>query len=68
MGFKIEVSVIKDGKSVRVFLKPSGCTPYVFGTEEDAELTIRMAFADPAVYLSVKPRIVLTDEAVTHGV
>jgi hypothetical protein len=68
VGFKVEVSIIRDGKSVRVFLRPSDCPPYVFATEEDAELCIRMAFADPAVHFKVKPRIVLTDEAVTHGV
>jgi hypothetical protein len=68
VGFKIELSIVtKKGKYERICLRPSGCPPYVFATEEDAELCIRMAFADPAQYMRAKPRVVNTDEAVTHG-
>ncbi len=68
VGFKIELSIVTNtGEHRRVCLRPSDCPPYVFRTEEEAELCIRMAFADPAKFMQAKPRVVNTDEAVTHG-
>jgi hypothetical protein len=67
MGYKIEMSIIKDEREQRVFLHPSGCGPYVFDTEEEAEYSIRLCFADPAEKLKAKPRVVKTDEPITHA-
>lgn len=68
MGYKIEVSINdKDGGTTRCFIRPSGAQPYVFATEDEAEQVIRVCYADPGSYFRAKPRIVQTDEEVTHG-
>lgn len=67
VGYKIEMSVVKNGEEQRVFMHPSGCGPYVFDTEDEAEYSIRVCFADPAAKLKARPRVVKTDEPITHA-
>ena len=67
MGYKIEISTTENGDTVRRFIRPSGCQPYVFATEDEAEQVIRVCYADPGAYFRAKPRVVQTDEEVTHG-
>lgn len=68
MGYKIEISITdKDGGTTRCFLRPSGCGPYVFATDDEAEQVIRLCYADPGARFKAKPRVVQTDEEVTHG-
>ncbi len=67
MGYKIEITVIEGGEPTRRFVRPSGADPYVFATEDEAEQVIRICYADPCARLRAKPRVVETEEEVTHA-